>query len=137
MKRLSLATGLFLAMACSSLHAQSMNLRANIPFDFRVGDKLMPAGEYTINHLAEGVLAVRERSGAHAGAMLLTLPTSRKVAATKGGLEFNRYGDTYFLAKILTPDSQDGRALFKSTREKEVGSTAGSVRSASVALLRK
>src|SRR5258705_11471085 len=112
MKRLSLAVGLFAAVACSGLSAQTVNLQASIPFDFRMGETLMPAGEYQIHNSADGVLAVRQRDGAHAAAVLLTLPASRRGAATKGALEFNRYGDAYFLSRIWTPDSRDGRALF-------------------------
>jgi hypothetical protein len=36
---------IFAALACTGLHAQSLNLRATIPFDFHAGDKLMPADE--------------------------------------------------------------------------------------------
>src|SRR3984885_6438530 len=39
---------IFAALACTALHAQSVRLQATIPFDFRAGDKLMPAGEYAI-----------------------------------------------------------------------------------------
>ncbi len=134
MKRLSLAAGLFTAVACSSLYAQTADLQANIPFDFRMGEKVMPAGQYLIHNSPDGVLAVRQQDGGHAAAMLLTLPASRKTTPAKGALEFNRYGDTYFLSKIWAPDSREGRALFKTTREKEIASGAASVYSASIPL---
>jgi hypothetical protein len=133
MTRLCLATGLFAAIACASLHAQTIDMRVNVPFDFRMGETLMPAGEYAIHHSA-GVLAVREQGGPHAAAFDLTLPASRKGAPTKGALEFNRYGDSYFLAKIWAPESRDGRALATSKREKELASRIAPSQTATVAL---
>src|ERR1700682_5628489 len=98
MKQLCLATGLFAAMACAGLYAQTVDLRANVPFDFRMGKTLMPAGEYVIHHSA-GVLSVRAQSGCTA-ALHITLLESRHRASSKGSLVFNRYGDSYFLSKI-------------------------------------
>jgi hypothetical protein len=120
MKQLCLATGLFAAMACASLYAQSVDLRANVPFDFRMGKTLMPAGEYVIHH-SSGVLTVRAQSGSPA-VFQMTLPESRNSASSKGALVFNRYGDSYFLAKIWAPDSRSGLSLLTSKREKELAS---------------
>jgi hypothetical protein len=120
MKQLCLATGLFAAMACASLYAQSVDLRANVPFDFRMGKTLMPAGEYVIHH-SSGVLTVRARSGSPA-VFQITCPESRRGAPGNGALVFNRYGDSYFLSKIWAPDSRDGLALLTSKREKELAS---------------
>ena len=121
MKRLCLATGLFAAMACAVLHAQTVDLRANVPFDFRMGETLMPAGEYVIHHSA-GMLTVRAQSGPPTAIFQLTLPASRQDGSTKGALVFNRYGDSYFLAKIWAPDSRSGLSLLTSKREKELAS---------------
>ena len=46
MKRLILAAGLFAATLTASLHAQTMDMKANIPFDFRIGNAAFPSGEY-------------------------------------------------------------------------------------------
>ena len=63
MKRLILATGLFAAIACSGLQAQTMNMRASIPFDFRVGTAVLPSGEYLIQHKDGGVLLIMAERG--------------------------------------------------------------------------
>ena len=63
MKRLILATGLFAAIACSGLQAQTMNMRANIPFDFRVGTDVLPSGDYLIQHKDGGVLFIVAERG--------------------------------------------------------------------------
>jgi hypothetical protein len=136
MKRLPLATALFAALAFASLHAQTIDMNAKVPFDFRMGETLMPAGEYVIHHAA-GLVALRGQNGVHAAAMNLTLPASRKDAPTKGALEFNRYGDSYFLAKIWAPDSRDGRALIRTKREKELASRVALTQTATLALTSK
>ena len=50
MKRLILAAGLFAATLTASLHAQTMNMQASIPFDFQIGSTVLPSGEYSIRH---------------------------------------------------------------------------------------
>jgi hypothetical protein len=134
MKQLCLATGLFAAMACAGLYAQTVDLRANVPFDFRMGKTLMPAGEYVIHHSA-GMLSVRAQSGRTA-AFHITLPESRHGTSSKGALVFNRYGDSYFLSKIWAPDSRNGLALLTPKREKELAS-GGPVYSAAIPAQRK
>lgn len=136
MKRLTLSTALFAAMAFASLQAQTIDMHAKVPFDFRMGDRLMPAGEYVIHH-AGGLLALRGENGLHAGAMYLTLPVYRKSPPSNGVLEFTRYGDSYFLAKVWEPNSRDGRALIRTKREKELASRVALTQTATLALTPK
>ena len=119
MKRLFLAIGLFATLACAGLHAQTMDLKANIPFNFRMGEKVMPAGQYTIHH-SEGLVTVREQGGSNAVMTFLTMATIRRDTPKTGALVFNRYGENYFLSKIWSSYSRDGRSLSKSNREKEM-----------------
>src|SRR5438445_2208067 len=105
MTRIALVAGLFASLACFYLYAQTMDLRANIPFDFRMGEVLMPAGQYTI-HSSASLLTLRSDAGRPTAATLLTLPASRRLAPTAGTLEFSRYGEEYFLAKVWTPNSR-------------------------------
>jgi hypothetical protein len=117
MKPLQFAVGLLATIASCSLYAQSMNARANIPFEFRVGEKLMPAGEYFIQH-ANGWLGLQESGGHHATAVIPTYATD--LQSKKPVLQFNRYGDAYFLGKLSVPGSDTGRAVPKTPREKEL-----------------
>lgn len=117
MKQLQFAVGLLATVASCSLYAQTMNARANIPFEFRVGEKLMPAGEYWIRH-ANGWLAMQERGGQNATAVILTYATDLK--SKKPVIQFNQYGDTYFLGKLSMPGSDTGRAVPKTPRETEL-----------------
>src|ERR1700694_1883932 len=101
MKPLQFAIGLLATLASLSLYAQTIDARANIPFEFRVGEKLMPAGEYSIRHSASW-LAVQENGGHHARGVAVTNATDlpADIKPDKLVLQFNRYGDTYFLGKL-------------------------------------
>jgi hypothetical protein len=112
-----LIVGLFLALVCASLDAQTMNLRATIPFSFRAGETVMPAGEYTIRHSA-GALTLHHEGGP--SVMLLTNAARRLNAPADARLSFNRYGERYFLSSVWTSNSRDGREIFESRAEKEL-----------------
>lgn len=113
-----LIAGLFLALVCASLYAQTMNLRATIPFAFRAGEQAMPAGEYTITHSGSGALTLHKQGGP--SVILLTNRASRPNLPAQGRLDFNRYGERYFLSSVWTQDSRDGREIPKSHAEKEL-----------------
>jgi len=129
MKRLIFAA-VFALSAYSHLNAQTLNTRAEVPFNFQVGEAFMPAGKYLIKE-SGNLLTVREEHGREA-AMHLTFPASHSAVSPFPKLEFNRYGDEYFLATIWDPQSHDGRALMKSKREKELASHFRSIQIASV-----
>ena len=80
MKRLILAAGLFAATLTASLHAQTMNMQASIPFDFQIGSTVLPSGEYSIRH-SGGLLFVTQTGGAHKSGMFLTVGEDRPAGA--------------------------------------------------------
>lgn len=61
MERLHIAVGLFAALACSGLQAQTL-MRANIPFEFRMGESAFPAGDYVFKYSAH-LLVVHHEQG--------------------------------------------------------------------------
>ena len=132
MKRLLLTAGLFAALACPYVYAQTSTAVANVPFDFRMGKTLMPAGKYVVKD-SGGVVTVREERGLKSSVQI-TLPTERSQVNTQPSLTFNKYGSDYFLSAIWTPNSHEGRALPKSQLEKELISHAGLVQTASIDL---
>jgi hypothetical protein len=137
MKRLILAAGLFAATLSASLHAQTMNMRASIPFDFRIGNTAFPSGEYSIRN-TDGVLFVRQTTGDHKGGIFMTVGEDHPDTSTATGtLQFSRYGDAVYLSKVWTPDSKVARATLKTAREKELVSHIVMPGTASVALRTK
>jgi len=136
--KLHVAVGLFAAFACSGLQAQTAIMKANIPFDFHLGKAVMPAGQYDISYSAH-LLTLRQNAGGHDAhaALALTTPVSRSQRPSTGLLEFTQYGDTYFFAKVWTPYSQQGGALPKTSREKELARRGGPTPPTAVALRSK
>ena len=129
-----LITGLSLALVCASLYAQTMNLRATIPFAFHAGEKAMPAGEYTIRH--SGVTLILRNEGGPS-VVLLTNASSRPNPMADARLGFNRYGERYFLSRVWTSGLREGREMPKSPAEKELASRAVLRESVGIALKRK
>jgi hypothetical protein len=135
MTRLHFAVGLLAALACSGLEAQT-RLEANIPFEFRMGKSTLPAGDYLFDYSSH-LLVVHQQDGQHTAVMTLTSPVSRTKAPETGVVEFNRYGDAYFLAKIFSPRSPGGEALPKTAHEKELASRATPAQTEAIVLQTK
>ena len=132
MKRLFYAAGLFTLLASVHAFGQTEVAQANIPFNFQLGGKVMPAGKYLFSQ-SRFVLHVKNASGQPA-VMLMTSPVSNRAVHADPTLEFQRYGDQYFLSKVWSPASKEGVALFKSKREKELARRSTFERTSEVAL---
>ena len=119
-------TVIFASAAVSTRAQTSYSVRANVPFDFVVGNKTIPAGRIT----AHGV------SGAMQGSLSITNTAAGKLAlrngrrmlgsreSDQGKLVFHKYGNRYFLAQICIPGfqawevmkSKEERSLERDTR---------------------
>ena len=86
------------AMAGTSF-AQSNGVRATVPFDFTVGDKLLPAGTYTIKEQSHHVIMIQNHDKPIA--MLSLVDGDSNKSPNGGKLKFHRYGSQYFLTEIL------------------------------------
>jgi hypothetical protein len=114
-----IALTLFAVLMVPVTQAQSITLRAEIPFDFAVGNKWLPAGEYLVNTSTPGVMLIQSKdASSSAFAMTTAVNTGKPSDVSK--LVFNRYGEQYFLSKIWIRSSDTGRALSKSRFEREV-----------------
>lgn len=120
MKRLFSAVGLFAVAALASSYGQTPIAAAAIPFDFHAGQTLLPAGDYVIKQSSD-ILTIRGAAGKPT-VMMLTLPASRSGTSPKARLQFQRYGNDYFLSKIWAANSSDGLALPKCKQEQELAS---------------
>jgi hypothetical protein len=103
--------------------AQSLQypLTVNIPFDFTVLDKKMPAGKYSFSRaqVSEGDLVIQISSADGKSVSRLTRPVVARDPANDGMLVFHQYGDKYFLCEIWPAGGNTGRALPKSRAERE------------------
>jgi hypothetical protein len=111
-----------LATAVVSANGQSNRLIvADIPFEFVVGDKAMPAAEYKVrpaNSLGSGVLI--QTADANNSAMRLTSALEPKKNKTHAKLVFHQYGNRYFLAEVWTGGDDRGLQLTKSRQERAI-----------------
>ena len=120
-------TGAF-AMAVVSANGQSIRVVAQVPFDFVVGDKALPAGEYSVNSIIQDGSALRIRNAeATDSAMRLTNSIAAKPNNSQSRLVFHRYGRTYFLAEVWRGGDSEGRQLLQSKQERAMKRELGAV----------
>ena len=119
---ISLLTLLTLFLVAGSAIAQTVHVRADIPFNFAVGNKTFPAGTYDVGSIGSGdsktlLLQARDSNAS----MLVSSNLAQTLEpANKTKLVFNRYGKQYFLSQIWVQEANCGHQLLKSNREKEV-----------------
>ena len=111
-------------------------LIANIPFQFSIGNKSLPAGEYTVRSISDDsrnvVLRIQSRDG-KTSAMLQTSTVEGK-AQERAKLVFQRYGKQYFFAQAWVDAQKTGLEAPKSRAERaaEHELTANKMATASV-----
>ena len=92
----------------------------NIPFDFVVGNKPLPSGEYyVLGSASNPFIWIRALQGKMV-ALTITVPNRNPNPAANSVLYFNRYGDTYFLHKVAIEGLNTTKELRKSIRERIV-----------------
>lgn len=101
--------------------AQSTNpLNFRTPFAFAIGDKLVPAGDYTVRVVsATGTLSFRSPDG-NVSVLISSLVTYQGEASDRFRLVFHRYGVHYYISEIWTPGYKAGRTIQPYPGEKEV-----------------
>ena len=111
---------LFAAVASASAQL-STPIRAKIPFDFNIGQKKLPAGEYTFSPLS-GLSDNKIMSVKNADASTNVLQsTFEAVAITPKNhsiLVFHKYADQYFLEQIWVSGELEGTQLPESRSER-------------------
>jgi len=114
---LTMIVAIAFATAVVSAQAQSAKtVISNIPFEFIVADRTLPAGEYRVNRSIGNALKISTRDAA---AFRLT----NELEPSKDGrarLVFHRYGNRYFLAEVWTGAGDVGRQLLKSRQERAI-----------------
>ena len=111
--------------ASAPISAQTWHLTANVPFQFTVAGKVLPAGAYGIKNGTDGTVVAIQGLDTGAAAVVLTYRSAdsnrdRGVAT----LTFNRYGDTYFLSEVWNGFTASGRAVPSGRTERELSRTA-------------
>ena len=108
--------------AVTSTNAQlSKPIRAKIPFDFNVGEKKLPAGEYTFRRVSDfsdiKTMSVNNVDGS-VHLYQSTLEAQVLTAKNQSVLVFHKYGDQYFLEQIWLRGDLEGTQLAESRTER-------------------
>jgi hypothetical protein len=113
-----LLIAMFAAAAVSTSAQAAYSVRANVPFDFIVGDKTIPAGDIRAHAAAQGSLSIT-----NIGEGKQALRNGRKLLgserADQGKLVFHKYGNRYFLAQVCVPGYQAWEVM-KSKEERSL-----------------
>jgi hypothetical protein len=120
---LHFATALLIAAVGITASAQARNqqqLHVNVPFDFNVGSKALPAGEYNVSIVnpsaSSSVLKIASLDGRFT-AMTRTTDIIGW-SSTSAKLTFRHYGARYFLAEVWMESESTGLATPRSSSEK-------------------
>jgi len=89
--------------AALTTKAQSSNgVRANVPFEFNVGDKTLPAGKITAREMSPGALAISNvDKRQHAIRIAHGVSSFNQNGPAK--LVFRKYGNRYYLTQVWIP----------------------------------
>lgn len=118
--QISIIVALVVMLAASAVYAQNQSIRVNVPFDFEVRGKTLPAGEYAVQRTrieTRGwVISGKSIKSPIAYLLGQSIQENRQSEITK--LTFHQYGDRYFLVafttsdyKVSLPESKDERNL--------------------------
>jgi hypothetical protein len=114
---------LVLMLTAVSVCAQSQRSKVTkIPFSFIVGQKILPAGEYTLElnrKDSHNVWLIQHRDG-RTSALFTTMLVRSSETQENAKLIFHKYGAQYFLSQIWTPGSHSGRELPMPRFEREL-----------------
>ena len=95
-------------------------VKANIPFDFTVANKTLPAGAYTVAPTSTQGVSLIRCEDCRASELFLTNSVQARREQGQTKLVFRRYGDRYFLAQVWTAGDTGGRELGQSRTEREL-----------------
>ena len=125
---------LVIAIAVTGLANLSGRITVNVPFDFNVGGKLLPAGTYYVlnDNMARGSVAVVNKTTGHSMGFFVQ-PSQIKRSETGARLIFHRYGNQSFLANIWDGQSASAAQVLKSKAEREAARSAGKYLASGVA----
>ncbi len=117
MKRIIAKVVSLMAFVCfltAAGYSQQPILKADVPFEFSVGKKTFPAGEYQVAQVATHILALRNSSNGVL-AVVLTAPMLTQNPKYSAKLRFEVKDGRPVLSEVWT-DGMEGYKLFVSNR---------------------
>lgn len=93
---------------------------AQVPFEFMVANKIVPAGQYVVQSAPIGTALVIQNAGAKVNLFSAASLDEAKKASGSYALVFKKYGDQHFLWKIKIKGSRVTCRLPESKAEAEL-----------------
>jgi len=108
------------AVTTASAQLPGTRMTAEIPFDFIVGEQTLPAGTYEVRRVMDGpsFLYIQNVDDRRETAIFKTDLSDEDDSIPRSALVFHRYGDIYFLAKIVSRYEGITRELGPSKQER-------------------
>jgi hypothetical protein len=134
-----LAISSLVFVLAAPLAAQTVRLKANIPFEFVASQRTLPAGEYSVDSIslsAPSIMCIRSEDS-HYGVFVLSSPLGGPGYMTRGEarLVFHRYGNQYFLSEVWGGYLHDGLLIPMTKVERALTETAMSRNPETVVIL--
>lgn len=108
-------------LLATAARAQQNGVKADVPFDFVVGNRAYPAGEYTLRAAFNDAGIIRiENMNEVLAAFAPSNPCSKAAPSTETKLVFHRIGGHYFLYQVWTVGYSIGREFPKGRIEVEL-----------------
>ena len=96
-----------------------------VPFEFSVGNKVLPAGEYKITGETQ-IVRIQSKDGKQNATVLPARTVGGARLASEAKLTFRRYNDQYYLSQVWLADGV-GRELKKRQPQYDQVSSVGTV----------
>ena len=112
-----------LSLVTAVVSAQAQGSRseyADIPFDFKAGDKELPAGRYQISQSTSGEAVTVRGVENSISVVKMTNHLVQLDPAKTSKLVFNRYGNQYFLSEVWIAGRSTGQQIRKTNAEKAI-----------------
>ncbi len=97
----------------------SGQMKVKVPFNFAVENERLPAGEYTVERVANGRMRIHSSDG-DVATSFIAIRVEGKATFEEAHFIFHRYGSEYFLAKIWTPGQNVGWEIMQGRLEMEL-----------------
>lgn len=123
-----------MVLAVAAAQAQPNLIQTQVPFSFRAGNDVLPAGQYRISLDSANIVRMVSIDGAPALYLWLTTRERTASASDSGRLVFHRYGNQYFLHEVWAPGQTRGYEVPRSKAEREIARRAGGAEIASLTL---
>ena len=101
--RIAMILAVVAVVSAAAANAQSLMLRATVPFAFTSGNTHLPAGDYRLSMDPIFPRIVLQNLDGGGGMYMNTSVVKTPKTITKASLVFRRYGDNYFLHAVHDP----------------------------------